>query len=46
MVMVDGLQVPAPGKGATGEITIPPKACRWVSFLLSTVHLVCLLCLP
>eukprot|EP01032_Pedospumella_encystans_P023407 gene23407-26498_t len=28
MVMVDGLQVPAPGKGATGEITIPPKACR------------------
>lgn len=30
MVMVDGLQVPAPGKGATGEITIPPKACRWV----------------
>ena len=28
--MVDGLQVPAPGKGATGEVTIPPKACRYL----------------
>lgn len=28
MVMVDGLTVPAPGKGVTGEVTIPPKACR------------------
>lgn len=28
MVLVDGLQVAAVGKGATGEITVPPKACR------------------
>lgn len=31
MVLVDGLQVAATGKGATGEITIPPKACRYTS---------------
>lgn len=29
MVLVDGLQVPAPSnKSSAGEITVPPKACR------------------
>lgn len=52
MVLVDGLQVAAPGKGPVSEITVPPKACRcvvlvvWVWWLLCRPVLDCLGCLP
>jgi hypothetical protein len=44
MVMVDGLQVQSSGKGPATEITVPPKACRWVSEVsCCCVHHMCAL---
>jgi hypothetical protein len=38
MVMVDGLQVQSSGKGPATEITVPPKACRWVTETMCRCH--------